>query len=108
MSYLKNKTPFQCGQEDAFFNLPRLPRCVTEGRSVHLTGSDSRLVEEYDAGRRDSNDFYGSTKRLKTIKHSFNSTGDSTIKHGFIKDGQMKAKTIAQQLKELANDCKVD
>jgi len=55
---MKNKTPFQCGQEDAFFNLARRPRMVIDGRVHKLVQSQEELVEQYEAGRRDPDEFY--------------------------------------------------
>ena len=43
---MKNKTPFQCGQEDAFFNLAKRPRYVLEGKVYKLVQSQEELRRE--------------------------------------------------------------
>jgi|TARA_B100001094_G_C17925424_1_gene668048 hypothetical protein len=63
---MKNKTPFQCGQEDAFFNLAKRPRYVLEGKVYKLVQSQEELVAQYYAGRKDADQFYdGTEKRIK-------------------------------------------
>ena len=104
---LKNKTPFECGQTDSFFNLPCLPRWVVDGVSIHLTTAQTNLVDQYLAGYEDAERFYnqnndtGKRYKRRTIIEGRERTD-------YVEGNKVKPKTIAEQLKELANDCKPD
>jgi hypothetical protein len=95
---MKNKTPFQCGQEDAFFNLAKRPRYVLEGKVYKLVQSQEELVAQYYAGRNDADDFYeGKKLTRKTIVFK---EGDGAKRElvDDVKDGTIKSGNIVDQL----------
>ena len=95
---MKNKTPFQCGQEDAFFNLAKRPRYVLEGKVYKLVQSQEELVAQYYAGRNDADDFYEGKKiTRKTIVFK---EGDGAKRElvDDVKDGTIKSGNIVDQL----------
>jgi hypothetical protein len=95
---MKNKTPFQCGQEDAFFNLAKRPRYVLEGKVYKLVQSQEELVAQYYAGRNDADDFYeGKKLTRKTIIFK---EGDGAKRElvDNVKDGTIKSENIVDQL----------
>jgi len=95
---MKNKTPFQCGQEDAFFNLAKRPRYVLEGKVYKLVQSQEELVAQYYAGRNDADDFYeGKKLTRKTIVFK---EGDGAKRElvDNVKDGTIKSENIVDQL----------
>ena len=53
---IKDMTPFQCGQEDSFFNRELNPRMVEDG--VIHTLSEVELIQEYINGYIDTEEFY--------------------------------------------------
>lgn len=53
---IKDMTPFQCGQEDSFFNRKLNPRMVEDG--VIHTLSEVELIQEYINGYIDTEEFY--------------------------------------------------
>jgi len=95
---MKNKTPFQCGQEDAFFNLARRPRMVIDGRVYKLVQSQEELVAQYEAGRTDSDEFYEGKKL--TRKTVIFKEGDGAKRElvDDVKDGTIKSESIVDQL----------
>ncbi len=95
---MKNKTPFQCGQEDAFFNLAKRPRYVLEGKVYKLVQSQEELVAQYYAGRNDADDFYeGKKLTRKTVVFK---EGDGVKRElvDDVKDGTIKSESIVDQL----------
>jgi len=53
---MKDMTPFQCGQEDSFFNCELNPRMLEDG--VIHTLSEVELIKQYIKGYIDSEEFY--------------------------------------------------
>jgi len=53
---IKDMTPFQCGQEDSFFNRKLNPRMVKDGAIQTL--SEVELIQEYINGYIDTEEFY--------------------------------------------------
>ena len=53
---MKDMTPFQCGQEDSFFNRKLNPRMVEDG--VIHTLAEVELIKEYIEGYIDTEEFY--------------------------------------------------
>ena len=53
---MKDMTPFQCGQEDSFFNRRLNPRMVKDG--AILTLPEVELVRKYIEGYIDAEEFY--------------------------------------------------
>jgi len=97
---MKNKTPFQCGQEDAFFNLARRPRMVIDGRVYKLVQSQEELVAQYEAGRTDSDEFYGVSQKKLTRKTVVFKESDGAKRElvDDVKDGTIKSENIVDQL----------
>lgn len=54
---MKDQTPFQCGQDDAFWNREMNPRMIEDGIEHKLTSID--MISDYLKGFADSNKFYG-------------------------------------------------
>lgn len=54
---MKDMTPFQCGQEDSFFNRELNPRMIEDG--VIHTLSEVELIKQYINGYIDTEEFYG-------------------------------------------------
>ena len=52
----KNKTAFQCGQEDSFFNRDMRPRMVEDG--VEFLLKEKEMILQYVNGFIDSEEFY--------------------------------------------------
>ena len=52
----KNKTPFQCGQEDSFFNRDLNPRMIEDG--VEFLLKEKEMILQYVNGFIDSEEFY--------------------------------------------------
>jgi len=97
---MKNKTPFQCGQEDAFFNLARRPRMVIDGRVIKLVQSQEELVAQYEAGRLDADEFYASDKKKLTRRTVVFKEGDGTKIELFddVLDGKMSSESVVDLL----------
>ena len=95
---MKNKTPFQCGQEDAFFNLARRPRMVIDGRVHKLVQSQEELVQQYEAGRRDSDEFYEGKKLTRRTIVFKEGDGAKRELVDDVKDGTIKLGNIVDQL----------
>jgi hypothetical protein len=97
---MKNKTPFQCGQEDAFFNLARRPRMIVDGRVIKLVQSQEELVSQYEAGRLDSDEFYGVGKKKLTRRTVVFKEGDGTKRELIddVLDGKMPSESVVDIL----------
>lgn len=95
---MKNKTPFQCGQEDAFFNLARRPRMVIDGRVYKLVQSQEELVAQYEAGRKDADEFYEGKKLTRRTIVFKPGDGEKRELIDAVKDGIIDPGDIVNQL----------
>tara|TARA_R110000796_G_scaffold98849_6_gene206653 strand:- start:79 stop:252 length:174 start_codon:yes stop_codon:yes gene_type:complete len=49
-------TPFECGQEDSFFNKEPKPRLIKDGEECTLTSPSE--IQQYFNGIKDAEEFY--------------------------------------------------
>jgi len=49
-------TPFECGQEDAFYNKDSNPRLIKDGKECKLTLPSE--IQQYFNGMKDAEEFY--------------------------------------------------